>query len=141
MITLAQRLAIKAASVALRRVGIDVWFDLRLIKDSSKDLFGSRLGERGQIDELLKLADAKRVALRPEFRIELRMYATVTKCRGVSMGVELDEASDAGGVVLATAHGATLSHYGRTLLPKVTARASGTVLTTSPEIPNERDDA
>jgi hypothetical protein len=90
MLTWTQRLAVRGALRLLRGAGIKAWFDVRLLRDSSKDFFGTRIGKRSDdYESLLQLIEEKRTALRPEFRFELRMYAELMQKRGIFMGVEL----------------------------------------------------
>lgn len=85
-----QRYVLEAVVQVLAVAGIEPWFEARLIKDSSKKLNGKRISSKTKTDlaSVLKVADEKRVNMLPNYRMELRMYATVGASRTVFMGVE-----------------------------------------------------
>lgn len=86
-----QRHILEAVVQVLAVAGIDPWFEARLIKDSSKKLNGKRISSKSKTDlaSVLKIADEKRVNMLPNYRMELRMYATVGASRTVFMGQEM----------------------------------------------------
>lgn len=85
-----QRHILEAVVQVLAVAGIHPWFEARLIKDSSKKLNGKRISSKTKTDlaSVLRVADEKRVNMLPNYRMELRMYATVGASRSVFMGQE-----------------------------------------------------
>jgi len=83
MLTDQQKAAIQAASLVLEMAGVKPWFEARIIKDSTKKLNGRRISslKRTDLASVLKIVEEKRVAMLPDMRMELRMYATVTSSR------------------------------------------------------------
>jgi hypothetical protein len=138
MLSLMQKLKIAGAQRLLASAGIKSWFDLRVIHDSKKNLFGAQMGA-GTLDELLPKMEARRVALRPDCRLELRMYATLVNKRGVFMGQEIPEPPT---VVVGTAP--PFDRWNKASAFKPKARAAGVVLEAKgepPVKPPETDDA
>jgi len=90
MLDTKQRHILEAVVQVLAVAGIQPWFEARLIKDSSKKLNGKRISSKTKTDlaSVLKVADERRVNMLPNYRMELRMYATVGKSRSVFMGQE-----------------------------------------------------
>lgn len=140
MLTWTQRLKIRAAQSLLETAGLKVWCDLRVLHDSKKNLFGAQMAI-GTLDELLPKLEARRVALRPDCRLELRLYATLVNKRGVFMGQEIPEPTPPG-IVIGTAPPFDTWSRSRALRPR--ARAAGVVLEAKgepPTDPPETDDA
>lgn len=122
MLTAFQRMKIGAAAHLLKAAGLKTWFDVRVIRDSDKKLFGAQLAV-GPLDELLPKLEARRAALRPDCRLELRMYATVVEKRGTFMGQDIEPP---GTVVIGTAP--PFDQWKRSNALKPRARAAGVAL-------------
>jgi hypothetical protein len=81
---------LRALCEVMATAGVNPWFEARILKDSSKNLNGTRIrSKRKDLDSVLKLAEERSTMLLPTMRIELRMYATVGASRGTFMGVPI----------------------------------------------------
>lgn len=140
MLSLKQRLAIRLATRLLRAADVPVWFDIRAIFDTKKDLFGTRMGSKRSTPELL-LDQLPRIAsaMPPEMRLDVRMYGTLATTRGAfiaapqqgghAISSEPRAPADVKVGTATTWHpSAHLKGQARAMIGQVRARASGVAL-------------